>query len=84
VFYFNCKFDFCYACRYWVDYSFDGMSRQKLVNQALGNLVCLHHPGVVTLPGNGHRVLTTTWDHYWFASDGDYETAREQWYTTSG
>jgi hypothetical protein len=32
---------------------------------------------VVTLPGNGHRELTTTWDHYHFALDRDYGTARE-------
>jgi hypothetical protein len=42
----------------------------------LGNLVHLHHPGVVTLPKNGRRVLATTWDHYRFAPDGDYKTAQ--------
>jgi hypothetical protein len=38
----------------------------------LGNLIRLHHPGVVTLPGNGHRELATTWEHYRFAPDGSY------------
>jgi hypothetical protein len=47
-----------------------------LVNQVLGNLVRLHHPGVVTLPGNGRRELTTTWEHYRFAPDGSYGTAQ--------
>jgi hypothetical protein len=42
----------------------------------LGNLVHLHHPGVVTLPGNGRRELATTWEHYWFAPDGSYKTAQ--------
>jgi hypothetical protein len=48
------------------------MSRQRLVNQVLGNMVHLHYPGVVILPGNDRRVLATTCDHYRFASDGDY------------
>jgi hypothetical protein len=52
------------------------MSRQRLVNQVLGNLIRLQYPKVVTLPGNGRRVLTTTWDHYWFALDGDYGTVQ--------
>jgi hypothetical protein len=52
--------------------SFDGTSRQRLVNQVLGKLVRLHYLGVVALPGNDHRVLATTWDHYRFASDGDF------------
>jgi hypothetical protein len=38
--------------------------RQRLVNQVLGNLVHLHHSDVVTLPENGRRELTTTWEHY--------------------
>jgi hypothetical protein len=33
---------------------------QRLVNQVLGNLIHLHHPGVVTMPENGRRELTTT------------------------
>jgi hypothetical protein len=64
------------VCRSWIDYSFDETSRQKLLNSVLGNLVCLHYPGMVTLPGNGRRVLVTTWDHYRFAPDGDYGTAQ--------
>jgi hypothetical protein len=44
-----------------------------LVNQVLGNLVPLHHPGVVTLLGNGRCELTTTWEHYQFTPDGSYE-----------
>jgi hypothetical protein len=67
----------CYVCRSRVDYSIEGNERQSLVNQVLGNLVRLHHPGVVTLPGNGHRELTTTWEHYWFTPDGSYRTAQE-------
>jgi hypothetical protein len=63
-------------CRSWIDYSFEGDSRQRLVNQVLGNLVHLHHPGVVTQPENGHRELATTWDHYRFTPDGDYGTAQ--------
>jgi hypothetical protein len=47
-----------------------------LVNQVLGNLVCLHHPGVVTLPGNSHRELTTTSEHYRFTPDGSYRNAQ--------
>jgi hypothetical protein len=42
----------------------------------LGNLVRLHHPGVVTLPANGHREFTTTWEHYRFVPDGDYGIAQ--------
>jgi hypothetical protein len=64
------------VCRSWVDYSFDEDSRQRLVNQVLGNLVHLHYPGVLTLPGNGRRKLNTTWDHYRLALDGDYGTAQ--------
>jgi hypothetical protein len=64
------------VCRSWIDYSFDGMSRQRLVNQVLGNLVFLYYPGMVPLPENGRRVLTTTWDHYRFSPDGDYGTAQ--------
>jgi hypothetical protein len=64
------------VCRSWIDYSFDETSRQKLLNSVLGNLVCLHYPGMVTLPGNGRQVLVTTWDHYRFAPDGDYGTAQ--------
>jgi hypothetical protein len=63
------------VCRSWVHYSFDGESRQRLVNQVLGKLVHLHHLGVVTLPGNGHQELATTWDHYRFALNGDYGSA---------
>jgi hypothetical protein len=59
-----------------IDDSFKGDSRQRLVNQVLGNLVRLHHPSVVTLPGNDRRELTTTWDHYHFAPDGDYGTTQ--------
>jgi hypothetical protein len=50
--------------------------RQRLVNQVLGNLIRLHHPGVVTMPENGRRELTTTWEHYRFAPDGSYGTAQ--------
>jgi hypothetical protein len=50
--------------------------RQRLVNQVLGNLVRLHHPGVVTLPGNDCQELTTTWEHYRFTPDGSYRTAQ--------
>jgi hypothetical protein len=42
----------------------------------LGNLVRLHHLGVVTLPGNGRRELATTWEHYRFALDGSYKNAQ--------
>jgi hypothetical protein len=65
------------VCRSWIDYSFEGDSRQRLVNQMLDNLVRLHHLGAVTLSGNGHRELATTWDHYRFALDGDYGTTQE-------
>jgi hypothetical protein len=61
--------------RSWIDYIFEGDSRQRPVNQMLGNLVHLHHPGVVTLPRNGCLELTTTCDQYRFALDGDYVTA---------
>jgi hypothetical protein len=64
------------VCRSWVDYSFDGISRQILLNQVLGNLIRLHHLGVVTLLKNGRRVLATSWDHCWFALDEDYGTAQ--------
>jgi hypothetical protein len=64
------------VCGSQIDYSFEGDSRQRLANQVLGNLVCVHHLGVVTLLGNGHQELATTWEHYRFASDGDYGTAQ--------
>jgi hypothetical protein len=41
-----------------------------------GVTVHLHHPGVVTLSGNGRWELATTWDHYHFVLDGDYGTAQ--------
>jgi hypothetical protein len=66
----------CCLLSIWVDYSFDRTSRQRLVNQVLGNPVRFHHPSVVTLPRNGRRVLATTWHHYRFAPDGDYRTAQ--------
>jgi hypothetical protein len=50
--------------------------RGRLVNQVLGNLVRLHHPSMVTLPGNGHRELATTWEHYRIAPDGKYRTTQ--------
>jgi hypothetical protein len=53
-----------------------GTQGKRLVNQVLGSLVRLHHPGVVTLSGNGRLELATTWDHYQFASDGDYGTTQ--------
>jgi hypothetical protein len=77
---FNYKFDFnlltflC-MCRSWIDYGFDGTSRQRLVNQILGNLCHLHYPGMVTL-ASGQRVIATTWEHFQFAHDGDYGTAQ--------
>jgi hypothetical protein len=63
-------------CRFWIDYSFEGDSRERLVNQVLGNLVPLHHPGVVTLLRNDHLEFTTIWHHYRFAPDGDYGTVQ--------
>jgi hypothetical protein len=39
-------------------------------------MVHLHHPGVVTLPRNGRRELTTTWEHYRFTPDGSYENTQ--------
>jgi hypothetical protein len=62
-----------YVCRLLIYSSFDGMSKQTLVNQVLGNLVRLHYLGVVTL-SSGHQEIATTWDQYWYAPDGDYET----------
>jgi hypothetical protein len=47
-----------------------------LVNQVLGNLVRLHHPGVVTLPGNGRRELATIWEHYRFTPNESYRTTQ--------
>jgi hypothetical protein len=41
----------------------------------LGNLVHLHHPSVVTMPGNDRREVATTWEHYRFAPDGSYGIA---------
>jgi hypothetical protein len=41
----------------------------------LGNLIRLHHPGVVTMLRNGRRELATTWEHYRFAPDGSNGTA---------
>jgi hypothetical protein len=77
---FNCKFNFnlqtfLWMCRSWIDYGFDGTSRQRLINQVLGNLCRLHYPGMVTLP-SGQRVSATTWEHFRFAHDGDYGTAQ--------
>jgi hypothetical protein len=64
------------VCRSWIDYSFEGDLRQRLVNQVLDNMVRLHHPGVVTLPGNGRQELATTWVHCHFATDGYYGTTQ--------
>jgi hypothetical protein len=65
----------CYVCTSWIDSSFEGTSKQRLVNQVLGNLVHLHYLGVVTLP-SGHRELVTTWDHYRYALNGDHGTTQ--------
>jgi hypothetical protein len=62
---FNFKFDFnlltflC-MCRSWIYFGFNGTSRQRLVNQVLGNMCHLHYPGMVTLLGTGEREITTT------------------------
>jgi hypothetical protein len=77
---FNCKFDFNFltflcTCRSWIDYGFDGTSRQRLVNQVLGNLCRPHYLGIVTLP-NGRWEIATTWEPFHFAHDGDYGTAQ--------
>jgi hypothetical protein len=42
----------------------------------VGCHIRLHFPGVVTLLGNGRRVVATIWDHYPYASDGDYGTGQ--------
>jgi hypothetical protein len=63
-------------CRFWIDSRFDGTSRQRLVNQVLGNLCRLHYPGMVTLLGTGEREITTSCEHYQFAPDGDYGTTQ--------
>jgi chromosome condensin MukBEF MukE localization factor len=63
-------------CRFWIDSRFDGTSRQRLVNQVLGNLCRLHYPGMVTLLGTGEREITTSYEHYRFAPDGDYGTTQ--------
>jgi hypothetical protein len=61
---FNCKFDFnlltflC-ICRSWMDSEFDGTSKQRLVNQVLGNLCHLHYPGMMTLPSGVWEIATT-------------------------
>jgi hypothetical protein len=45
-------------CKSWIDSGFDGILRQRLVNQILGNLCRLHYPGMVTLPnGRGKSPL---------------------------
>jgi hypothetical protein len=64
-------------CRSWIDFGFNGTSRQRLVNQVLGNMCHLHYPGMVTLPGTGKREITTTWEHFRFALDGNYGTTQE-------
>jgi hypothetical protein len=69
-------YSFCYVYRSWINTSFDGASKQILVNQVLGNMFHLHYPGVVTLPRNDCRELVTNWDHYRYAPDGDYMTAQ--------
>jgi hypothetical protein len=53
---------------------FDRTSKQRHVNQVLDNLCCLHCPRVVTL-SSGREEISTTWDHYWYAPDGEYGTA---------
>jgi hypothetical protein len=63
------------VCWSWIDSTFDGTSKQRQVNQVLGNLCRLYYPGVVTLP-SGRRELTTIWDHYQYALDGDYGTTQ--------
>jgi hypothetical protein len=62
-------------CRSWIDYGFDGSSRQRLVNQVLGNPCRLQYSRMVTLP-SGQREIATTWEHFQFAPDGDYGTAQ--------
>jgi hypothetical protein len=60
--------------RPWIDSGFDGTSKQRLVNQVLGNLCHLHYPGMVTLPSD-EREIVTAWEHFQYALDGDYGTA---------
>jgi hypothetical protein len=77
---FNYKFNFnlltflC-ICKSWIDSAFDGTSKQTLINQVLGNLCHLHYPRMVTLPSD-KRQITTTWEHFRYAPNGDYETAQ--------
>jgi hypothetical protein len=52
-----------------------GSSRQRLVNQVLGNLCRPPYLGMVTLP-NGWQEISITWKHVWFDLDGDYGTAK--------
>jgi hypothetical protein len=65
----------CYVCRFCIDSTFDGTSKQRLVNHVLGNLCRIHYPGVVTLP-SGRQELATTWDNYQYAPNGDYRAAQ--------
>jgi hypothetical protein len=68
---------FLCMCRSWIDYEFDGTSRQRLVNQVLGNLCHLHYPGMVTLP-SGQRVIATTWEHFCLLMMETMELLKEQ------
>jgi hypothetical protein len=61
------------SCSQWDDTSFDGRGHHRHVNQVLGNMYCLHNPGIVT-DSKGVVVSCTSWSHFALAPHASYGT----------
>jgi hypothetical protein len=59
----------------WLDTSFDERGHHRQVNQVLGNLLCLHYPGLV-MKGAGCSEPVTTWRDYARAPYARYGNAQ--------
>jgi hypothetical protein len=55
----------------WLDTSFDGRGHHRLVNQVLGNLLCLHYSEIV-MNGAGRSEPVKTWRDYARAPEARY------------
>jgi hypothetical protein len=61
----------------WFDTSFQvGAKHHRTVNQILGNLLCLHWPGLVTHLGTSEQVSCLSWDMYRYQIDSRYQHAQ--------
>ncbi|WVZ76615.1 hypothetical protein U9M48_024578 [Paspalum notatum var. saurae] len=54
----------------WEDVTWDGIGHRRTPNGLLGNLICVHNPGVVEK--NGETIPVTTWKHFALAPHVTY------------